>query len=577
MAEGAKRKKKKPKLSSEEKKRRKNRRDHIKSVRSMFKNAGFERAEEISEKEFIFHFQKGEFDDAFIYENLLVLAEYTATQSSDVTDHLKKKKIIFDSVSEKNGEFVRYLRERFPAFDRRLGDKHHIDNIVVRIVYCSYNDYDSNIRDVVRSVVYLDYYNLKYFEKISSIIKLSAQNEIFDFLDVAPDRIMRDGVRPKDTSEVYEGSVLPESHSGFPAGYKVVSFYADPAALLQRAYVLRRDGWRGTFQAYQRMLMHPKVEAIRKKLRSDQEVFVNNIIATLPSDVHPVDQDGYTVDIATLRETKPVKVRLPVRPNSIGLIDGQHRLYSYYEARDDDDLIRRLRKQQNLLVTGIIFPSSTSKLQRQRFEAQLFISINSNQTNAKAQLRQEVEVFLDPYSPIAVGKQVMQRLAKQGPLAGQVESQFFDKGKLKTTSIVSYGLGPLIKFNGSDTLFWTFRHDDKSLIPKGESDEGLEAYIAYASGQINLFLGAVRANVSANRWTADRREKSRVITVTHVNSFLILLRLLIDRGEVMEFEHLREKLRGIEDFDFSEYRSSQYYRLAERLCVDFFGREPEPV
>jgi hypothetical protein len=63
---------------------------------------------------------------------------------------------------------------------------------------------------------------------------------------------------------------------------------------------------------------------------------VNNLIATLPSDVHPELPNGKTADISKLTNTEPVKIRLPLRANSIGLIDGQHRLYSYYEAQEDD-------------------------------------------------------------------------------------------------------------------------------------------------------------------------------------------------------------------------------------------------
>lgn len=114
--------------------------------------------------------------------------------------------------------------------------------------------------------------------------------------------------------------------------------------------------------------------------------------------------------------------------------------------------IAKLRNEQNLLVTGIIYPPNTQREAAERFEATLFLAINSNQTNAPAALRQEIEVILKPFSPTAIGKQVMQRLAKSGPLQGHVEAYFFDKGKLKTTSIVSYGLGPLIKLGGDDSL-----------------------------------------------------------------------------------------------------------------------------
>jgi hypothetical protein len=56
----------------------------------------------------------------------------------------------------------------------------------------------------------------------------------------------------------------------------------------------------------------------------------------------------------------------------------QHRLFSYYKAREDDQTIAKLRHQQNLLVTGIIYPKGLNEKEAERFEAALFLSINSN-------------------------------------------------------------------------------------------------------------------------------------------------------------------------------------------------------
>ena len=342
----AKAKKAKPKLTAEQKRANKIKADHIRSVRSTFRNSGFDRVAELAEKEISFGGQAGEFDDAFIYENLIILVEYTASQSSDVTDHLKKKKIIFSKILAGSIDFIGYLRDKFPKFHERLGDLYYEDRYIVKIVYCSRNAYDAAIQAVVDEPAYLDYHLLKYFEKIAATIKLSAQAELLQFLGVEPAEIGQGGKFPKKGStDPYHGSLLPDEASGYPKGYKVVSFYADAASLLERAFVLRRSGWRGSVEAYQRMLIPAKIEAIRSALKSKKQVAVNNIIATLPTDVNPI-QDGKTVDISQLKRTAPVEIALPIRPNSIGLVDGQHRLFSYYRSREDDPLIAKLRDQQ---------------------------------------------------------------------------------------------------------------------------------------------------------------------------------------------------------------------------------------
>lgn len=556
----------KPKRSAEEKKALKLKRDHIRSARAVFRNAGFDRVAEIAEEEVSFDGQAGEFDDAYLYENVLLLIEYTTSQSSDVTDHLKKKKILFRKIVDNPKNFLSYMRGKFAKFEERLSGAYHEDRYIIRIVYCSRYEFDAGVKGTVNEPVYLDYPVLKYFEKISSVIKLSSQREFLAFADVDPQEVGSGGKFPKKgTLEPYEGLLLPEEASGFPMGYKVLSFYCDASSLMERAFVLRRNGWRGSFEAYQRMLLPSKVEAIRRALKKVGQVAVNNIIVTLPADVHPVDLDGKTINPSVLTKTEPARITLPLRANSVGLIDGQHRLFAYYRSRADDEKIAKLRHEQHLLVTGVIYPESMSEVERERFEAKLFLSINSNQTSAPTQLRQEIEVLLNPFGTTAIAKQVMQRLAVSAPLSGHVETYFFDKGKLKTSSIVSYGLVPLLKPSGTDSLFGPFSHPDKTKIPTGSSEEALQEYIKFAASQIGIFLSAVKANVANERWTTDAAVKNRILTVTYVNAFLICLRKVIESGGALTFDALRPKLKGIDTFNFKAFHSSQYNRMAEKI------------
>lgn len=561
----------KTKLTPDERKARKIKRDHIRIVRTAFRNAGFERCPEVAELQLTFDGQPGEFDDAFLHENVFLLVEYTASQSSDVTKHIKNKSVLVGKVDQDPEGLIAQLRKDIPAFNERLGSTFHPKKMILRQVYCSRYDFDAAVKSNVGQLVYMDFPTVKYFEKICGAIKLSSLPEVLGFLKIDPDKVAKAGILSQsEGTNNYHGSILPDSASGFPPNYKVVSFYADAAALLKRAHVLRRDGWRSSFQAYQRMIVPAKIEQIRKKLRSDGQVFVNNIIATLPSDVHPVDETGATVDISLLEETAPVKISLPLRPNSIGLIDGQHRLFSYYETKDDDKQIAKLRHEQNLLVTGIIYPPGTTSDASERFEATLFLAINSNQTNAPPALIQEIEVILKPFSPTAIGKQVMQRLSASGPLNGHVQAYFFDKGKLKTTSIVSYGLGPLIKLGGEDSLFKLFVHPDKEKISSGEAPQALADYIQFSASRIEMFLNAVKSRVGQDRWTTDAAVSGRVLAVTYINSFLITMRHVIEKGGKIEFNDLYNRLEGIEKFDFSAFHSSQYGRMAAAIYEKHF-------
>lgn len=314
-------KKKKPKLAKEELFRRR----HYNAARAIFRNVGLERIVSLSDREFTFDGSTGDFDDVYVGENVILLIEHTVSSTSKVGDHLKKKHILFKKISDNPLSFVDFIAKTSTEFSNAIAKIYHRDDLIIRIVYNSFSEVSSSTKLNVLEPVYLNYPSLKYFEKITGIAKLSASKEVLAFLRIDPDDVGRAGIFPiKGATDPYKGSILPEKSSGFPAGFKVVSFYADPASLLDRAYVVRRDGWRGSTESYQRMLQKGKIEQIRKKLKSEKTVFVNNLVATLPDNVHPVDNSGKTVDISGLTKTEPVKINLPKGPNSIGIIDGQH-------------------------------------------------------------------------------------------------------------------------------------------------------------------------------------------------------------------------------------------------------------
>lgn len=562
--------KSKKKLTPQEKQQR----AHKRAVRAAFRYAGFDRVTELAEKTFTYDKQKAEFDDAFLHENVLLLVEYTVHAPENVKGHLKKKKIIFDLITGNPAAFFKFIREKYQDFDDRIkkGGEFPPSRLIIKIIYCSLQDFEPNAKTHFGNVVFFDFPIVKYFEKITKTIQLSARPELLDFIGIEPHDVRHDGgFLPQGSSDPYRGSVLPEEASGLPEGYKVVSFYADPAALLKRSFVLRRRGWRASTEAYQRMLLPSKIEDLRRMVFKEKRVAINNLIVTLPATVHPVDEDtGKTIDVSKLTQTAPVKIQLPADPNTMGVIDGQHRLFAYYVSAKDTPEQDSLRKMQNLLVTGVIYPEETSELEKERFEAGLFLSINSNQTSASSELTQEIKVLVDPFDQISIAKQVMERLASTQPLFGHVERYFFEKGKLKTSSVVSYGLSPLVKLSGTDSLFSIFVHKDKDDLPKGKSKGALTEYIDFCAKTITHFLNAVKADVGPVRWTPDRKIDDRIITVTYINAFLITLRKMIEGGKSLDAALMKSKLAGISSFKFKDFHSSQYNRMAEEIYKTHF-------
>lgn len=566
-------KKKKPKLSKEEAAQKKLQGTHTNFARSVFRNSGFKRFPKLSDKEFTLSgLVTSDFDDIFLYENLLVCLEYTTSKSDNVSTHLKKKKIVYDHVVENPESLIDSLSGLDEEFKNAIGASYNRDEIIIRSVYCSRYDFDNKHKLIITNAIYLDYPELRYFKSLTDSIKRSSLAELIDFLGVDLSALGSGGaVNAHADSKSFPATVLPEANSNFEKGYKVVSFYIDPETLLKQAYVLRRQGWRDSESVYQRMISKTKIDQIRKHLKSKKRVFVNNIIATLDDGTRILNEEGHTVDPAEITKTETVDLQLPNKLNTVGLIDGQHRTFSYYVSNPDDLEIAKLRKRQNLLVTGIIYPKGKSNRDREAFEARLFLEINSTQTNAKSDLKQAINRIVDPFSDESIAATVVERLGKgTGPLNGHIVRHWFDTDRLKTTSVVSYGMKPLTKTSGKDSLFFIWNNPEKSKLHDKTHTNLLNDYVSFCQTEIDCYLIAIRQLLPANLWTPDRKTEGRLLTTTVINSLLICLRMIIENGKTGDTAYYKAKFQGLNPKSFEGFHSSQYGKLAEKLFKKHF-------
>lgn len=568
--------KKKP--SAKQKKLARLKNDHRKMVRDVFKLAGFERIDTLADQEFEYENQKSDFDDVFTYENILVLAEYTTTASDKIGAHLKTKKVMYDLIDEDHEEFVEYFCELDETLAAAL-EEYEYSEIQVRFIYCSRYSFKANYKKTIPNPEYLDYPELRYFKNLTNCIRNSSRRELINFLDVKPDKVGFEGQTDIAlNSQSYTASLLPEKNSGFPSGHKVVSFYVDPQALLRRAYVLRRDGWKDSDSLYQRMISKSKIDKMRTYLKDEKRVFVNNIIVTLPHDTEiletKITNDGaieIPCDPKSITSTTNVHVRIPDRDNSIGVIDGQHRIFAYYEASDDDKEIAKLRKKQNLLATGIIYPKNLSFDKKERFEAKLFLEINSNQTSPAANLKQAIGLVLEPFSAISIATKLITELDEStGPLANLVERYFFDTKKLKTTSIVKYGLAKLVDPAGSDSLFQVWEEPEKDKMLQNKDKDLLDSYIQHCVSQINMMLSAAKDHIGESRWSPDRSTENRFLNSTNVIALFVCMRRLIETKKLKGYKYYKKSLNGFDDFEFQEYHSSWHNQMGKDIYDEYF-------
>ena len=275
-----KKRKKRKKLSQAEKLQRRTQRKLYREFRAFIRELGFSQIK--SDKiEITVSSRPGEIDDIFIFENVLVLVEYTIGKPDSA--HVLKKKPFFDNIISDVPGFLEIARAKYPELSGQLKGIYDDQHYHVRIMYVPLYEAAPETIAACPDVIFLQGGLKKYFFALSKTIERSARVEFFSYLKLAWNDIGTAAITASMPSNDYTGQLLPEAMSSFPSGFKVVSFYADPERLIGSAYVLRRDGWRDSSHLYQRILVRSKIKKMRRYLIDQKRVFVNNIIATLPA------------------------------------------------------------------------------------------------------------------------------------------------------------------------------------------------------------------------------------------------------------------------------------------------------
>lgn len=558
--------KRRRKLSPEEKEEKKFHR----SLPAIFIGCGFRRIR-TANKEVTIAGRQGELDAVFVYENIVVLLEETAARKqAEILDHVRKKKDFVEHILRNKTKLVDTLASGFPEFAEAIGD-YQVRDLRFVPVYASLNPIDADKQERFADIfVFFLGRQVLYFSAIAKAIHRTCRFELFRFLGLARDTI-GDQASGK-LRMAYKIIFLPESPSGYPEGHKLVSFLADPESLLERAYVLRSNGWETGARPYQRLLIPKKIRDMRKYLTRTGRVFVNNIIVTLPSKLSAFDGAQQPVDIHNWnRLDQQLEIELPHDFGTVGIVDGQHRLLCYHEGNDAAErAIGKLRRKQHLLVTGIIYPQTQSPESRSEFESRLFLEINDKQNRVRSDLRQEIQMLVDPWSPIALAKAVVMELAERGPLCGELEQSVFDAGRIKTASIVSYGLRHIVQQNAEHSL-WKLRLKDH---PVPEDTEKLKEYVTFCAKKINDLLIAFKIHLQARGlWTRDQKV-SRALTTTTINGLIYCLRLLLSRDALPSLETYKQVIPRLK-VNFSakqfKFKSSNWKSLGEKMFSECFG------
>jgi DGQHR domain-containing protein len=547
---------------------------YTEGIQKIFSLAGFTHIA-TDKIEIEFETRKSDINNIFIYENIIIMCEETASDAGNVLKHLTKKDLLYRRIEGNTEGFIEYIFNFYE--DLKPFNKYPYNAYKLIILYCSLEGVSDDLKPNISKLVnFLDTSTYHYFKDLTATIKKSSKFELFGFLNLNYQDIGLRATKPSSgASQTYESFILPQSISNFAKGYQVVSFYIDPANLIERAYVLRRSGWKDVKILYQRPLIERKISTMREHLIEGKGVFINNIIATLPDNTTFKAADNTPLTLSSLSKMTSAVMTLPDEFNSICIIDGQHRIYSYHESIDAiEQDIKKLRDVQNLLVTAVFYPSGTPTEERINFEANLFVDINSTQTGAKKELIQEIKTIIDRFSKDAIAREVLEELNKLNALKDKMAFFFYEeKTKLKPTTIVTYGLIPLVKLSGKDSLYHLWQETDKEKLQESKDISLLNKYIKFAAGSTNdFFSGFKKAIGTGNGMNKWGKGDNNVLTIRVINGLASCLRLLIEHGKTGDLDYYASCFKGVENFEFNKYGGSNWRKLGQELFKTYFNK-----
>lgn len=498
--------------------------------------------------------KKGDIDLAFLYKNILVICEHTTTGDKHIKEHLNKTKIFYDEIvkdfNADNPVVLSKLKRKFSEKFEVFGGSFQTSRYQVKYLYFSQGDIsiDTDFMDYIKIV---NNETLEYFYKTNKILKYSSKNEIFKFLEVNIAKI--GNVQSNSPFETIDTSVIaPEEVSGLK-DMQIVSFLMKAEDLMECGYVLRKDNWEESAGLYQRLLIPTKIKGIREYLVSEKRGFVNNVIVSLPQDVRFEDAKGAEINTSSLDSITNARIQLPRKINSIGIIDGQHRIYAHYKSdTQDEPIISDLRKKLHILVTGLIFKRNISESEKRRIESKLFLEINHNTKKVSADVLFLIESIQNPNSNISIARSILLGLNNTDLFKNKFEMTTLNKSQIKSTSIIKFVLSSMVEISGDkETFFKYMSFDGKDLLcnepsTSQEYENARENYIKECVRVLEIYFKAVKNNFKI-QWGEPKTHK--LFSVSSVNGFLIALRNTFESN-------------GIKDFSF-------YDTSFKKLKVDF--------
>lgn len=512
-----------------------------------------------------------ELDHLFVFQNVMIMCEETIGTSGE-HDHMRTKNESMRIIVEHKGEFLQWAKGAVDGFESAIQNESESRlkwfYIHVSGVRESYTDDEKAEFSQIKLWSKPD---IDYFRWSAASLHKSARYDLFDYLG-----LKRRDIGPAQSagraSEIKSTIVYPANFIGPSQRYRVVTFMMAAGDMLEMSYVLRKDGWRTGEGLYQRLIDKKKMHNIREYIARNQTSFFNNIIVALPSNARIDDGTGRfsLFEHEVSPDDTGLTLTMPIEYNSICLIDGQHRVYSYHEGGENDEVVERLRKERHLLVTGVQFPDDMADDERLKLQSSIFLDINSTAKPIAPDLLIHIQKLKDPLADTSIAHDVIMEMNANGVFKDVFQKTALKASGIKTASIVKFALKYLVTVKAQDNpqSFVHYWSGDYQKLMAYDAQARKE-YVLFCVEHIGAFFSAVKA-VFSKDWGA---KESLLPSVVTINGFLIAYRRQLEVNGIKDFAFFKGRLKkwngGFSRADFP-YRSSNYGRFAADILEKVF-------
>jgi DGQHR domain-containing protein len=515
-----------------------------------------------------------EFDILCAYRGVLLLIEFTKERSDE---NGVEKLSYFNGQSEalvSKKELIEDLLNR--VSDRyKLNIRQILTNKykIIRVYISQYID-KTKTQERFPDIFIWDEDIIQYFKTLCNTIRSYSKYELFSFFKICPEDVF-DKVDLEHKIGFSLHPVVKIEDGVFNS--KMFTFSLTPESLLERCYVLRNEGWRS--DTFQRMISPEKLARIRYHITKNiKSSFANNIIVALPSSIDP--ERDY--------DQRANQLHIPFIFNSICIIDGQHRLLAYTQdfygdtdprEKGRDEKVKDMRRSSELIVTGILFNGNEIEVLKK--QTQLFIDINSTQSKVKTDFIYNLKEITDPTSPESISNKVLKYLNSidDGILKDQFEIKFHHKGRIKRSSIITWGLKELVDKN--NRYFYQIM---PSEIKKKIEDGDVEDYAQKCAQLLDQYFRAIKqvyvSKYGERVWKKWKEGGYMLLSTSAIVGFLRLYRhfLIEKKLTIAEMKQIIKLIRISFNKKTYKYSSSQWAKLEEKMFDDInvrthFGKE----